>query len=217
MRVLTRDEAVAIEPAIEDMSDEIVAAVYSASDEVADSQLFATRLKDWLVAQNAAEFRLSAQARHLVRCHELRTHPLQLELPHLQRGLRGYSITLPPGPSAPNVSVTALEHKMVYSRLDGATRIAGFADFTGFDTRDDDRRIALLAKLAEKFAPQAADYRATDVRAWGGFRPMTPDGRPLVGATKIPGLFVNVGHGMLGWTLACATAYDAAHAVAGVR
>ena len=241
VRVLTRDEAVAIEPAIEDMSDEIVAAVYSASDEVADSQLFATRLKDWLVAQNAAEFRLSAQARRLV-AHKGRAQGVvadgeEIEAdavvvclgawaqeflrqagvnPHIVP-VRGYSITLPPGPSAPNVSVTALEHKMVYSRLDGATRVAGFADFTGFDTRDDDRRIALLAKLAEKFAPQAADYRAADVRAWGGFRPMTPDGRPLVGATKIPGLFVNVGHGMLGWTLACATAYDAAHAVAGVR
>jgi D-amino-acid dehydrogenase len=106
---------------------------------------------------------------------------------------------------------------MVYSRLNGATRIAGFADFTGFDTSADDERIELLSQMARRFAPQAADYDAPEARAWGGFRPMTPDGRPLVGATRIPGLYVNVGHGMLGWTLACATAHDAAHAVAGLR
>ena len=66
-QVLTREEAIAVEPAIEDMSDEIIAAVYSASDEVADSQLFATRLKEWLDAQGAAEFRLSQEARRLLK------------------------------------------------------------------------------------------------------------------------------------------------------
>ena len=113
--------------------------------------------------------------------------------------------------------MTALRHRMVYSRLNGATRIAGFADFTGFDTSADDQRIGMLSQIAEQFAPQAAQYDAAEAKTWGGFRPMTPDGRPLVGATKVPGLFVNVGHGMLGWTLACATARDAAQAVAGVR
>ncbi len=131
--------------------------------------------------------------------------------------VRGYSITLPPGLSAPHVSVTALKYKMVYSRLDGATRIAGFADFTGFDSGADEARIRLLSETARRFAPGAADYDAPEAKSWGGFRPMTPDGRPLVGATQVPGLYVNVGHGMLGWTLACATGHDAAQAVAKVH
>ena len=59
-------------------------------------------------------------------------------------------------------------------------------------------------------APEAADYAAERRNRWGGFRPMTPDGRPRVGATKVPGLFLNTGHGSLGWTLACATAEDVA-------
>ena len=239
--VLSREEAIAIDPAIGDMSDEVIAAVYSASDEVADSQLFAAELKKWLETQGAAEFRMSSDARSLVtrngRVHgvvvdgedvgadavvvclgawaQAFLNPVGIN-PHIVP-VRGYSITLPPGPSAPHVSVTALKYKMVYSRLNGATRIAGFADFTGFDTSADDQRIGMLSQIAEQFAPQAAQYDAAEAKTWGGFRPMTPDGRPLVGATKVPGLFVNVGHGMLGWTLACATARDAAQAVAGVR
>ena len=60
---------------------------------------------------------------------------------------------------------------------------------------------------------QAADFAVDDPRPWGGLRPMTPDGRPCTGATSVPGLFTNTGHGMLGWTLACASAFDAAEAV----
>jgi len=240
-QVLTRKEAIAVDPAIGNMSDEVIAAVYSASDDVADSQLFTSRLTEWLDSQDAAEFCLSSQARQLVE-HKGRVRGVVVDGDELEADavvvclgawaqdflqaaginphivpVRGYSITLPPGSSAPDVSVTALKYKMVYSRLNGATRIAGFADFTGFDTSADDERIRLLSNMAREFAPQAADYDSSDATAWGGFRPMTPDGRPLVGATKVPGLYVNVGHGMLGWTLACATAHDAAHAVANVH
>jgi D-amino-acid dehydrogenase len=240
-RVLSRDEAIDIEPAIAEMSDEIIGAVYSASDEVADSQLFATGLRDWLDGQGAADFRLSSEARRLLMHNgracgvvadgdEIEADAVVVCLgawsqgflretgvnPHIEP-VRGYSITLPPGPVAPKVSVTALKYKMVYSRLNGSLRIAGFADFAGFDTAADAERIQLLSRVAQQFAPQAADYSVADTRGWGGFRPMTPNGRPLVGPTKVPGLYVNVGHGMLGWTLACATAHDAAQAIADLR
>jgi D-amino-acid dehydrogenase len=239
--VLSRAEAVSVEPAIADMSDEVIAAVYSASDEVADSQLFAKGLRDWLDSQGAAEFRFSSRARRLL-THNGRTRGVVVDEDEVEADavvvclgawsqaflrdvginpriepVRGYSITLPPGPAAPDVSVTALKYKMVFSRLNGATRVAGFADFTGFDTRADDERIQLLSRVAERFAPRAAEYSSPDTQGWGGFRPMRPDGRPLVGATKVPGLYVNVGHGMLGWTLACATAHDAAQAAANLR
>ena len=113
--------------------------------------------------------------------------------------------------------MTALKHKMVFSRINGFVRIAGFVDFTGFDTSADDERARLLQETAERFAPDAADYGYGDAAVWGGFRPMTPSGQPQVGATSVPGLYTNVGHGMLGWTLACATAYDAAQAVTHVH
>ena len=102
---------------------------------------------------------------------------------------------------------------MVYSRLNGLVRIAGFADFRGFDTSADARRSKQLLDLAQRYAPEAAEYDSADPKPWGGYRPMTPSGQPLVGPTKIPGLFLNTGHGMLGWTLACATSHDAAQAI----
>lgn len=239
--VLSRDEAIAVEPALADLTESFVGAVYSKSDEVADSQRFTTGLKDWLEKEGAATFRLSSTAHELV-MHDGRTRGVILDQdqveadavvvclgawsreilrkagidPHIVPA-RGYSITLPPGPSAPEVSVTALKHKMVYSRINGFVRVAGFVDFTGFDTSADEARAHTLQEIAARFAPQAADYDSDDAQVWGGFRPMTPSGQPQVGPTAIPGLFVNVGHGMLGWTLACATAYDAAQAVANVH
>jgi D-amino-acid dehydrogenase len=84
-------------------------------------------------------------------------------------------------------------------------RIAGFADFTGFATERDQHRIDQLTELARLRAPQAADYSSQAIQSWGGFRPLTPDGRPLIGATPIKGLYLNTGHGSLGWTLACAS------------
>ena len=237
-RILTRAEAVSIEPALGHMTDDFIAAVYSESDEVADSQRFTSGLRDWLEADGLVTFRLSSNAKKIVaqqgRPHAVIVDDDTIEAdaivvcmgawssrflrtvginPHIYP-VRGYSVTLPPGEASPSVSVTALKHRMVFSRIDGFVRVAGFADFTGFDTSADARRAQALLELAKRVAPNAASYDAEDTHVWGGFRPMTPNGQPQVGPTDIRGLFLNTGHGMLGWTLACATGYDAAQAVA---
>ena len=111
------------------------------------------------------------------------------------------------------ISVTNLAHRIVYTLLGDRVRIAGFADFVGYRTNRDALRQRLLLDIARRIAPEAADYDAADVAPWGGFRPVTPSSRPLVGATPIDGLYLNTGHGVLGWTLACATAHDVAAAV----
>ena len=236
--ILSRSEALAIEPALEQVREDIVGAVYSKSDEVADSKKFVTGLQNLLEERGKVTFRLSSPVRRLqvsngrvsavdvggdtleadafVVCMGAWSHELLQSAgvnPHVYP-VRGYSLTLPPGDAAPTVSVTALKHRMVYSRLNGFVRIAGFADFTNFDTCADSKRAQLLLDLARSYAPAAADYDADDPKVWGGFRPMTPSGQPQVGPTKVDGLFVNTGHGMLGWTLACSTGYDAAQAVA---
>ena len=129
--------------------------------------------------------------------------------------VRGYSVTLPPGQSAPDVSVTVLNKKIVFSRINGDIRVAGFADFLGFRTEADPRRIGALIDIARESAPQAADYGARENAQWGGFRPMTPDGRPRVGASGVDGLYLNTGHGTLGWTMSCGSGRVLADIVSG--
>ncbi len=236
-QIVTANEALAIEPALTHLSEEFVAAVYSRSDEVADPYLFAVGMRTLLEESNDVIFRLGTEVERLsrvgrgVRAVELSDDTIEADSvvvctgawsgallrsvginPHIYP-VRGYSVTLPPGEASPNVSVTALGRKIVFSRIGGRIRIAGFADFGGFKTDDDTKRIAALVTVARNFAPLAADYDADEQKPWGGFRPMTPDGRPHVGKTNIDGLYLNTGHGMLGWTLACASGYDVAHAV----
>jgi len=232
--ILSRDEAFDLEPALAAMRQEFAGAVYSEHDEVGDAEAFSAGLAAWLQVSRGVTLSLGTEVtglRHAGgRLAAIRTtggdldcdaavvclgpwsqaflRPLGID--PLIYPVRGYSVTLPPGPGAPAVSVTNIKRRIVYSRIKGYVRIAGFADFLGFDTRHDDKRVALLLKVAEELAPEAADYGGTDKQAWGGFRPVTPSSRPVVGASRVPGLYLNVGHGVLGWTLACATAQDVA-------
>ena len=236
--ILSAAEAAKLEPALQDMSDEFAGAVYSEHDCVADSHAFCRGMKKTLEDTGLVEFRLGATATRLVR-NGSRVSAIELEEGTIEADaiivctgawsskllrpvgidpqiypVRGYSVTLPPGESSPDVSVTVLNKKIVFSRINGNVRIAGFADFLGFNTDDDPRRIASLVDIARDFAPLAADYDAPEHAEWGGFRPMTPDGQPRVGASGVDGLYLNTGHGMLGWTLACASGHDVASLVA---
>ncbi len=237
-RVLKPEAAIELEPALADTQRDFVAAVYSEHDAVADSRAFCKGLRDVLDGTGLVEFRLGTTVRRLVKegprvvavelddgllaadafvvctgawSGEL-LRPLGVD-PHIYP-VRGYSVTLPPGPSAPQVSVTVLNRKIVFCRINGSVRIAGFADFLGFNQQDDDERIATLLAVAREYAPLAADYDAPEAEAWGGFRPMTPNGQPRVEQSTVDGLFLNTGHGMLGWTLACASGHDIAQLVA---
>ncbi len=237
-KVLSPEAAVELEPSLSDMQGDFVAAVYSEHDSVADSRAFCKGLKGVLDDTGRVEFKLGATVRRLVKMGSRVTaielddgrlsadafvvctgawsgellRPLGID-PHIYP-VRGYSVTLPPGPSVPKVSVTVLNRKIVFCRINGSVRIAGFADFLGFDDQDDEDRIATLIGVAREYAPLAADYDAPERDAWGGFRPMTPDGQPRVERSEVDGLFLNTGHGMLGWTLACASGHDIARLVA---
>lgn len=235
--VLSPDESIQLEPALGYLSEPFLGAVYSRNDEVADARLFTVRLKEWLEKTASVKFMLGSAVekipRHgdrvqsvFVAGEEIRAdatiictgawstallQPLGINS-HIYP-VRGYSVTLPPGEQAPMVSVSALKQRIVFSRINGDMRIAGFADFSGFSTNNDGQRVNTLIDVARSSAPLAADYGAKDRAGWGGFRPMTPNGQPRIGPTALQGLYLNTGHGMLGWTLACATGHDIAQTV----
>ncbi|MBI3369353.1 MAG: FAD-dependent oxidoreductase [Burkholderiales bacterium] len=120
--------------------------------------------------------------------------------------IRGYSVTLPvvDARAAPRASVTDQGRKLVYARLGGTLRVAGFAELCGIDRTLDPRRGQALCDAVRATFPQACSF--DDPRPWVGLRPATSSGRPWVGATRWPGLWLNAGHGSLGLTLACGSA-----------
>ena len=120
--------------------------------------------------------------------------------------LKGYSLTLDTSTaktmaSAPHISVTDSAYKVVYALLGQELRIAGMADISGYNTTLDPVRVGLLVKQARSVFPDAGDY-AANLKPWCGLRPATPKGTPIIGTSPIANLFLNTGHGALGWTLA---------------
>ncbi|HNB26934.1 MAG TPA: FAD-dependent oxidoreductase [Alphaproteobacteria bacterium] len=119
--------------------------------------------------------------------------------------VKGYSITAPARDAAPQVSLTDRGEKIVFARLGDRLRAAAFADLDGWSPAVKPDRAASLLVLVRKLFPEGADWDAA-TPIWAGQRPMTPSGRPLIGASARPGLYLNAGHGGLGWTLACGAA-----------
>ena len=141
--------------------------------------------------------------------------PLGISIPVYP--VKGYSITiaLEADDPAPSVSLTDAAHKIVISRLGARLRVAGTAELAGYNTELNDARCeALIARTAALF-PRIG--RREDAERWTGLRPATPSNRPLIGATRYRNLFLNTGHGTLGWTLACGSGRALAEIVAGGR
>lgn len=116
--------------------------------------------------------------------------------------LKGYSLTLEieDEQHAPYVSITDYERKVVYARIGNRLRIAGMADRVGLDRTLDPKRINTLITEAKRLFPNAGNYaKATQ---WAGLRPATPKGKPIIDKTQYGNLWLNLGHGALGLTLA---------------
>lgn len=129
--------------------------------------------------------------------------------------LKGYSLTseIRAEHQAPEISVTDFEKKIVYARIGEQLRIAAMVDLVGDDERIDPRRIESLQRSVAATFPRAGDH--AHARLWAGLRPATPSGAPIVGATPVPGVWLNVGHGALGFTFSFGTANVVAALVSG--
>lgn len=130
--------------------------------------------------------------------------PLGVALPVYP--LKGYSITVPAGSSAPRVSVTDAARKVVFARVGDRLRAAGMVELTGEDRSIQPARIASLLDTASDVFPQGGDYGAAE--PWAGLRPATPTAEPVTGVPHgAPrNLVLNTGHGALGFTLAFGSA-----------
>ncbi|MDX9994925.1 MAG: D-amino acid dehydrogenase [Rhodocyclaceae bacterium] len=220
-------ECLAIEPALAHSRTPIVGGTWTAEDESGDAHAFVAELAARAAAQGV-QFRYGCAVTGMeasggrfsaLRLAEggrlpadacvvaggsyspLLLRPLGIALPVYPA--KGYSITIPvpEGVSAPVASLTDDGAKLVFSRLGNRLRVAGTAEFAGYDTHIDPARLAPLLRRVGDIFPQL-DLSADKVEHWTGLRPATPGNVPLIGATRVDGLYVNTGHGTLGWTLA---------------
>lgn len=216
-----------VEPALTRV-DGIRGAVYSPDEAVGDPWRFCTGLLDTLragyaihtrfgfdlakIRRRGAHWQLASrdgeviQARKVILCAGIDSaallRPLGIRLPLM--AIKGYSFTAPCGPRAPSVSITDTARKIVFCRLGDRLRVAGMADINDWDPAVDPARFDRMLELARQSLPEAADYTRIQHR-WAGLRPSTPTSVPII-ANAREGLTCNVGHGMLGWTLAMGSA-----------
>ena len=240
-QVKTAAECRALEPALAYSEDPVVGGVYAAHDESGDAHRFTRELAS-SAAQRGVQFRYGAAIEALetaggavsaVRCADggreladayvvslgshspLLLRPLGIRIPVYP--LKGYSITLPLGPSeaatAPSVSLTDEGFKLVISRLGDRLRAAGTAELTGYDTSINAVRCAAVLRRIRQLFPQLGAIGV--VENWAGLRPATPNNVPLIGRTRLRNLWLNTGHGTLGWTLACGSGRALADLISG--
>lgn len=222
--VLDRAACIAAEPGLANSAGLIAGGLRLPGDETGDCFMFTNRLAEmatalgvkfrWGVSIDGIETeggKISAvrtnQGRMTADNYVLALGP---HSPHLVRHLglklpiyplKGYSLTIPieNEASAPVSTVMDETYKVAITRLGDRIRVGGLAEIAGFDLSLNDRRRATLAMSVNDLFRGAGD--TAKAQFWCGLRPMTPDGTPIVGATPIPNLYLNTGHGTLGWTM----------------
>ena len=232
--VLTPAQAIAIEPALIAARD-MAFVVHSPEEEVGDPFKFSSQLLHLLCAEYGVEpyfdvavhglhrtpegWHLQAanglhlRAKKIALCAGIDSHGLlrQLGIRSPLMEVKGYSFTAPCGAQAPAASITDTARKLVFCKLGNSIRVAGLADLNHWDSTPDPQRFAQLLAMAQASLPQAAEY-AQVASPWAGLRPVTPHSSPVIARAQ-PGLVLNIGHGMLGWTLAMGSGERAARLV----
>jgi D-amino-acid dehydrogenase len=237
-RQLDRAACVAQEPALAPVAHRLAGGLLYPDDELGDCRQFTEQLAA-LAEQQGVTFLVNTRVQRLE--HEgdriaravtdrgalsadawvlacgsyspLLLRPLGIGLPVYP--VKGYSITLPitDDAAAPRGTLTDEGCKTVITRLGDRLRAAGTAELTGYDLRLRPARIDTLKQVVRELFPRAGDLSRAE--PWAGLRPMTPDNPPVLGATSLRNLFLNTGHGTLGWTMACGSGRILADVVSG--
>jgi D-amino-acid dehydrogenase len=231
MRLKTAQQCLEIEPALRHSRVFLAGGTYSPSDESGDAHLFSRHLED-LCRRVDVVFFFQTTVQQLLREGDRVTgvrvrhvegpeqvlradaylvclgsytpmlvEPLGVRVPVYP--VKGYSVTIPlrNHEAAPRVCLTDDGAKLAISRLGDRLRVAGTAELNDYETSINTVRCGAILRRAQELFPEAADYWRA--QPWAGLRPATPSNVPIVGRTRLPNLFLNTGHGTLGWTMAC--------------
>ncbi len=235
--LLDRAGCAEAEPALARVAEKFVGGLRLPGDETGDCQLFTSRLA--ALSAGRVDFRYGTTIREIRteggRVTGVRTDrgvigadrvivalgsyspmllkPLGIRIPVYP--IKGYSLTLPivDADLSPVSTVMDETYKIAITRLDDRIRVGGTAEIAGYDlTPRAARRGALEHSVTDLFG---GGGRMEDATFWCGLRPMTPDGPPVIGPTPVEGLYLNTGHGTLGWTMACGSGRIMADMVSG--
>lgn len=232
-RVIDADEVVALEPAFEEKRHEIVGATFTQDDESGDALKFTQGLAA-RCAEMGADFLYGTEAISLLKSNADSIDAVEVMSPQgydIVRGrdvvvtlgsfsarfvrplgvklniypAKGYSVTIPIERSnkAPTRSLTDDQFKLVYSNLGDRLRIAGTAELSGYSRQLSYPRCEAILRHVRQLFPRAGNFDAA--KFWSGLRPATPSNLPYVGRTRFRNLWLNTGHGTLGWTMGAAT------------
>jgi len=241
VRQLTTNETIAIEPQLVPIADDLEGSIYCEEDEVGDAHKFSKALATRFcqlggtLLSNTQVVRIEVQ---LARVSSLTTNErpvfadqyivcagsysrallnkVGINIP--VQPAKGYSISIPVENAAPSLKVPLVDDLLhaVVVPFGREIRVAGTAEFAGFDLSLPKARLKTLANLVPLMLPQLRVDMA-NARPWCGLRPMSADGVPVISATKVSNLFINSGHGHLGWTLATGSAQLISDIVLGTR
>ncbi|MEM1255093.1 MAG: D-amino acid dehydrogenase [Cyanobacteria bacterium P01_H01_bin.21] len=242
-QVITAEEAIHIEPALKTVQDKIVGATYTSADESGDAHQFTQNLAQ-LCQKNGVRFLWNTQIHMLETADEkidgvqisqadgyretlkpdayvvcLGSYSSQLVKPlgiHLHiYPVKGYSATFPVEHEerAYTTSLTDDEYKLVFSRLGNRLRVAGTAELNGYGLGLNTVRCEAIVERVMELFPGAINPKLA--KFWTGLRPSTPSNLPYIGKTRYANLFVNTGHGTLGWTHSCGSGKAIADIISG--
>ena len=227
--LLDRDGVCRAEPALANVKHKLTGGLRLPNDQTGDCQMFTSRIAE-LAVQAGVEFRFNQTIERLeysgdrlsgvIIDGKLETAdyyvvalgsfspqmlaPLGITAPIYP--LKGYSITVPiTNPDmAPMSTMLDETYKVAITRFDDRIRVGGMAEIRGYDLNIDARRGETLKMIVRDLFPEGGNLADTEL--WTGLRPATPDGTPIIGATRYRNLFLNTGHGTLGWTMSCGSA-----------
>ena len=232
-QIIDADRAVELEPALKPIRNRIAGATYTSEDESGDARMFTQNLAK-RCAEAGVEFRYGTEILSFERAGErvlgiqtlreghhetLRADAYVLSMGSFSAALasqlgivlniypaKGYSITVPVKneEAAFNISLTDDEYKLVYSRLGDRMRVAGTAELNGYSRKLNYTRCRAIVRRTAEFMPEAGYWDQAEF--WTGLRPATPSNVPYIGKSHFANLYLNTGHGTLGWTHSCGSA-----------